>query len=404
LDAPATEASVEAHAYCAVDGIVERIPLRVLSGPERQAVLAQRRALGYDYLRLLFKNGLILRTRVRNRSMEQRDDLLEVVRCQRRLPPATQVLLHWGAGIATASGLVTHTDQQLAFRVRAAFTAQVECTRATPRAGCMPVLPIMVNFSAPVPRAQALAIRLKAADGHLLAPQVPPGAQQPTLEGVSFPGPFAESSTLSVILPGALTDDAGRALTNAARFPLDVRVDAYPPLVKFSGDFGILEAREGGILPVTLRNVEPTLAARQSSLPATLLRVDTDPRTIADWLRRVQEAGRPRGEWVDATEASAVTAGSRPRRVWRDQTGDASVFSASDAVTAFTVTKPAGSRPEEVVGIPLRRPGSISSSSPATHSAWRCWDRIARATSPLRRWSPTWQCISSGDARARWSG
>ncbi len=48
LDAPATQASIEANAYCAVDGLIERIPVRVLTGSERQAILAERRALGYD--------------------------------------------------------------------------------------------------------------------------------------------------------------------------------------------------------------------------------------------------------------------------------------------------------------------------------------------------------------------
>ena len=49
LDAPATVASIEAHASCLVDGIGERIPVRVLQGAERDAVLRERAALGYDY-------------------------------------------------------------------------------------------------------------------------------------------------------------------------------------------------------------------------------------------------------------------------------------------------------------------------------------------------------------------
>ena len=42
-----------------------------------------------------------------------------------------------------------------------------------------------------------------------------------------------------------------------------MRTDEYPPLVKFPALFGILEARLPGdekpLLPVTVRNVEPTL-------------------------------------------------------------------------------------------------------------------------------------------------
>jgi alpha-2-macroglobulin len=375
LDAPATSVSIETNAYCAVDGVVERIPIQVLAGQERQAVLDQRKLLGYDYLQLLFKSGEFFNIRARNRAMERRDELITVLRCQRRLPPATKVLLHWGAGIATASGIVTETDQQLAFRVRPAFTAQVECTRTNPRAGCMPMLPIAVNFSAPVPRAQALAIRLKAADGTLFTPTVREAAQVRVVEGVSFAGPFPESSTVTAVLPRKLVDDAGRALDNAARFPLAVRVDSYPPLVKFSGTFGILEAREGGILPVTLRNVEPMLAVRQSSMAAKFLRVDADAKTITAWLGRVEDAARPSGEWVqadtrgemgraalkpkleDQEESEGEENAGRPRRVWRDTTGAHSVFADSDATTAFAVKKPAGQKPEEVIGIPLKQPG-----------------------------------------------
>jgi uncharacterized protein YfaS (alpha-2-macroglobulin family) len=368
LDASATTASIEANAYCGIEGVVERIPVSVLEGEARQQILSQRRLLGYDYLQLLSKNGAQSNVRVRNRSMEDRDALITVVRCQRRLPPGTRVLLQWGAGIASASGVATQADQQLAFRVRPAFIAQVECTRTNAHAGCIPVLPVNVTFTAPVPRDKALAIRIRAANGELFTP-IAADPHAPALETVAFSGPFPPNSTLTVTLPAALKDDAGRLLENAARFPLALRVDENPPLVKFSGTFGILEAREGGILPVTLRNVEAQLPARQSSIAAKLLRVDRDPGAIAAWLRRVQEASSPTGQWVKVD--SSASGGSKPkrgdqddeeevagpRRIWRDTTGRESVFRESDATTAFSMTKPLGGKPEEVVGIPLKEPG-----------------------------------------------
>jgi len=373
LDAQARQASIEAHAYCAVDGLSERIPVRVLTGAERERILAERRALGYDYFRLLWKSGAISDVRVRNRSMEQREALITVLECRRRLPPGTRVLLHWGAGITSRSGIATRDDQQLAFRVRLAFIAQAECTRANPRAGCVPMRPIAVAFTAPVPRALALGIRIRTAGGRVLAPIAPANARVPTLEEVTFPAPFPESTTVRITLPAGFVDDAGRTLENAARFPLALAVDAYPPLAKFSGTFGILEAREGGVLPVTLRNVEPSLEARQTRLPGRVLRVDADAITIASWLKRVEEADRPAGEWVAASEqdnrrgikpkladqefAEAEEGTTRPRRVWRDTTGSSSVFGPGDSTRALTVTKPGGQRPEEVIGIPLGQPG-----------------------------------------------
>ena len=58
-----------------------------------------------------------------------------------------------------------------------------------------------------------------------------------------------------------LKDDAGRTLANAAAFPMKVRIDDDPPLVKFPSRFGILEVNAQPALPVTVRNVEPTLDA-----------------------------------------------------------------------------------------------------------------------------------------------
>jgi uncharacterized protein YfaS (alpha-2-macroglobulin family) len=390
LDAPTDDDSVRANAYCVVDGIEERIPIELLGGAERQAVLAQRRALGYDYLQLLWKNGGVSNARVRDRTLEDAEDRIVALRCQRHLPPATRVRLIWAAGIRTASGLATQTDQQLAFRVRAAFMAQVECTRTNARSGCIPVQPIEVNFTAPVPRAVALAIRLQA-KGRTLLPQAEAAdaeadgaaaanapaaanaaaADAPTVTGVHFAPPFPESTTLTVVLPPALKDDAGRPLGNAERFPLSVPIDAYPPLAKFSGSFGILELREGGVLPVTLRNVESRLTAAQTLIPGKMLRLDNDPAAIAAWLQRVERATAPRGEWVAATgeragsplkakiedQESEDDFDAHPGHLWRDDTGSTSVFEPGESTTTLTVRKPSGEKPAEVVGIPLRKPG-----------------------------------------------
>jgi alpha-2-macroglobulin len=170
---------------------------------------------------------------------------------------------------------------------------------------------------------------------------------------VSFSGPFPENRPLSVRLPAQLVDDAGRPLANAARFPLKLGVDRGPPLVKFSGEFGILEAREGGVLPVTVRNVEPRLTVQQADMPARVLKVDADATTILDWLNRVEESQASHGEW---TEAGDSTPG-HPRRIWQETTGATSVFESGDKTSSFTLKAPGGARPTQVVGIPLRKPG-----------------------------------------------
>ena len=376
LDAAATAESVQAHARCIVSGLAEQLPVEVLTGDARAAVLSQTRSIGYEYFQLLWKSGAQSLARVRDRELDRAEADITVLRCQRRLPPAADVQLLWGRGIQTVSGIQTSQEQKLAFRVRRAFTAQAECTRANARAGCLPMLPVSLRFSAPVPRDAALAIRLKLADGRLRAPIAPPqSAEGAVLESVQFAPPFPENKPLRIVLPAALGDDAGRKLENAARFPLEMRVDAMPPLAKFAGRFGILEAREGGVLPVTLRNLEPDIKAVQLNLPAKLLRLDEDPAVIARWLRRVEQAEEPRGKYEEIPPAERASAqavrpqrgtdeeddaegdASDPTQRWREDTGTTSVFDAADAPRRFTVPRPAGRKAFEVVGIPLKDPG-----------------------------------------------
>src|SRR5690606_646894 len=83
----------------------------------------------------------------------------------------------------------------------------------------------------------------------------------------------------------------GRPLANGQRFPLTVRFDEAPPLVKFAAPFGILEAREGGVLPVTVRNVEPALRGQRVGIAGAALRVGGSDAAVARWLRAVEKAG-----------------------------------------------------------------------------------------------------------------
>ena len=357
LDAPATAASIREHAYCVIEGLAERIPLRVLMGDERSKVLEQRSAIGYAYYDILWKSGRTSQARVRDRSLEEAEAQIVVAVCGRPLPPATRVQLVWGAGIGAASGIATKQDQQVAFRVRAPFTAQVECSRVNAESGCIPFQPISVRFSAPIAFETAQRIELRGPEGKKLPPTPPPASKTPMVEEVRFNGPFPDAQKLTVVLPPDLRDDAGRALENAARFPLEIDVDEYPPLVKFSGEFGILEAREGGVLPVTLRNVEDE-AARRQKLPARKLKVPADPGSIATWLRKVEEAARPKGEWRTETPSAAVAAANGGNAsYWYDMTGTQSVFASGDQPESFAIDKPLGKRPAEVIGIPLGKSG-----------------------------------------------
>src|SRR3546814_4763064 len=75
-------------------------------------------------------------------------------------------------------------------------------------------------------------------------------------------------------------------LQNQSNFPLKFHIDTAPPIVKFAAEFGILEASEGGVLPVTVRGVEASLVQANLQMPATALKVGDDDAAVA---RRSEE-------------------------------------------------------------------------------------------------------------------
>ncbi|MDB5971046.1 MAG: hypothetical protein JWQ90_3496 [Hydrocarboniphaga sp.] len=334
LDAPATKAGIEAHAYCAVANLAERLPLQLVEGQERDAVLAQRRSLSYSYYRVLFKNGGTDYLQMKSDELARRERDIAVLRCSRPLPEDTEFDLVWGKGIATAGGTATTIDQVLKYKTRPAFGASFSCDRVNADAACVPVLAMSLRFSAPVPTQLAMQIRLKGS-GDTREPEAA-DEDSPFVDRVEFKPPFPESSALELQLPSDFHDDAGRRLANAGSFPLKIATDSAPPLLKFSGEFGILEASEGGVLPVTLRDVEDPVGA--SRIGGASKRID-DEAEVLHWISRVKYAMS--GHW----DQEAYT-----------QPGIASVFADSSS-EHFELTRPAGGKAFEVIGIPLKTPG-----------------------------------------------
>lgn len=325
LDAEATKRSIEDHAYCAVAGLAERMPVRLIEGEERDAILAQREKLGYGFYSILWKDGELSHHRIRDGRVADAQSGLVLLSCARPLPPATQVQLVWGEGVEAPSGVATGIDQKLAFRTRPAFTARLECERANPQAGCLPIKPVSLVFSAPVPRDLAFGARIQTSEGQIIAPIVGEG-EEPVVESVRFPPSYTALAAFELHLPDDIKDDAGRALENAASFPLAFESDDFPPLAKFPARFGILEAGEGGILPITLRNLDT--AERPDSIEGRKLKVVSTPSAVSEWLRR--QDGRYRGQ---------------------------SIFNEGDALDSFDIPITDDGKAAEVVGIPLGTPG-----------------------------------------------
>ncbi len=344
---PPTAQSVAAGAYCAVDGIGERIPVEVLAPDTAGKVLS---GLGKDRweVRQFLENGG-MPADLPEAAAEQKRALAGVtaVRCRRALPPGRDMALVWGADIAAAGGKRAGADQRFDYTVRKPFTARFECSRVNPQAGCSPVEKAYVRFTAAIPMSQAKEIRITTADGKAIAPTFSKEEQQrATISDVSFDSPLPAGTAAKLTFPEGVKDESGRTLANAERFPLDVKFDSAPPLVKFAAPFGILEAKEGGVLPVTVRNVEESLQGKNLAVGGASMKVDGDS-AIAEWLRTVDKAGQTNIETIRDSSGEEI------RSI--NHTGDTSILDGKGS--KLNVALPGKGRDFEVVGIPLAKPG-----------------------------------------------
>ena len=344
---PATRASIAANAYCAVDGIGEKIAVDVLAPDSPGKLLAQ---IGerYEVKNFLERAGLP-ETLPADAALRQRAlAAVTALKCRRPLPPGRDMALVWGQAIAGAGGKTAGADQRFDYTVRKPFTARFECSRVNPAAGCSPVEKAYLRFSAPIAMSAARAMRLTLADGKTIAPVFDDDENKAaTIEQVTFAAPLPAATSARLSIPADLKDESGRILANRERFPLEVQFDQAPPLVKFAADFGILEAKQGGVLPVTVRNVEPALQGRNMGIAGQRLRVDGSDGEIAAWLRRAEAAGKTDIETIDRNDAD-------PIRI--NHTGEKPILVGGQGAL-FKLQLPGKGKQFEVVGLPLAKPG-----------------------------------------------
>lgn len=342
-----TRASVAANAYCAIDGVGEKIPVDVLAADLPARLIGAMGTRNWAVRSFLDSAGLPEAISAKPAEARALYAGITALKCRRALPPGRDMALVWGKGIASAAGRLAGADQRFDYTVRKPFTARFECSRTHPRAGCSPVEAAHVRFTAPVPMSQAAAIRLAFADGKDIAPTFTDDEKsQATVSDVTFKAPLPFDTTAKLTLPAGIKDESGRALANAERFPLDVRFDAAPPLVKFAATFGILESTQGGVLPVTVRNVEPALQGRNLAIGGRTLKVGDSDAAVAEWLRTVDAADDENVEEVKRGDDVV-------RRI--NHTGDRPILGNQGA--GLKLGLPGKGRAFEVVGIPLGKPG-----------------------------------------------
>lgn len=345
---PATRASIAANAYCAVEGVGEKIPVELLDAGLPAKLIADLNPDRWEVRRFLSDSGAA--ETLPEQAADRARALANIValKCGRPLPPGRDVALVWGAGVAGAGGKTAGADQRFDFTVRKPFTARFECSRVNPQAGCNPVQAAHVRFSANIPKEQALAVRIELPDGKKLAPVLSDDDQRAnTVSDLKFDSPLPAATTAKLMLPADLKDESGRALSNAERFPLEVRFDEAPPLVKFAAQFGIIEAKEGGVLPVTVRNVEPALQGKGLSVAGQHMRVDAADGVIARWLRTIDKS--------DDYDSEEVVVKGVEQRI--NLTGSKPILTGNAGAALQPIALPGKGKDFEVVGIPLGKPG-----------------------------------------------
>lgn len=388
-------ASVQRNAWCEAEGVGERIALAVVGGAAREQVLKR------------FARSAAAGTASGREAAAQAQARYVLLACQRAFAPLARVRLVWGAGIAAAATtgaqapLVTRERQQWLWQVRPRFAAEFSCERENAAAPCLPLRALTLRFNAPVPRELVAAARLlpqAGAAGAAATPIAPKlddeDRRSATLSEVRFAAPLPENTRFRITLPGNLVDDSGRALANAARFPLEVATGALPPLAKFAGaPFGIVEAgtvtsapAQGGspetaaaLLPLTLRHVQADLAGLATDGRIAIKRVplDASDAALLAWIARVQrwherglpakEAGLPPSQWTETVSETQTLADgrTRTRSVKRDRvvpSRELSIFVGEADLRRAELPQLAGTaaaavRATEVLGVPLRERG-----------------------------------------------
>lgn len=313
-------ASLNQNLWCEADGVGQRMPARPVSAAIRKDILE-------------------------NTGMATSEATL-VVSCSELLPAGSKMKLVWGKGIKAPNGVASDREESFQYKVRAPFAAEMSCEREKAGAPCSPMSNIALSFNAPVDAKLFDKFRLLTSEGPRTAKRSDSGQRESTLYSLTFAGPFPQNSELTLEIPAGIKDDAGRPLTNAASFPLKFRTGNLPPLAKFPGNFGIVELKEGGLLPVTLRNVEASLKTARLALPGSHRFSDqhlTEDGDVIAAMRALQKFEQQTKSTKDSFDPYYAR--------------EFSFLAKRPGVARQELPKPGGSSEFEVVGIPLGKPG-----------------------------------------------
>lgn len=348
--------SVETKAYFEVEGMPDKVGVKIIDGKDREPVI--KASIKNNWRWNSYQN-LITQKPPKPFSQIKEMEGFIILSATRRFPEEAKVVLHWPQGILSKTGLPVEEAQHFDFKVIEPFQAKFSCERSVPDRPCNPILDMRLNFTKRVPIKSLKGAKLVAADGKTWIPaELSKGDQNKNIDGtlvttpktgvgvklisnfedeqidsLTFKAPFPDSTKFKIILPGKLKDELGRSLTNQNKYPLEVATDEYSPLIKFPASFGILELKADPILPVSVRNIEKQMAIQQVSIEGKTLNLSSQAKTseVINWYRKVLKK-----EHDYDHRNSSVLEGQG---------------------TKFQMPKPLGEREFELVGIPLKKPG-----------------------------------------------
>lgn len=231
------------------------------------------------------------------------------LRCAQPLPEGTQLRLRQTLPDSRPGKVFNYT-------VRRPFTARLECTvieYPKGRTGCDPRQPLILNFSSPVSRAQAQAIRLVDAAGSELAFEVV-GSWRGNDETTQLrlPPPkesFGEGSRYLLRLASGLSDLLGRPLSNAEEFlarPVDFA--RLPPYLGAANTPAVMAWQAGeanAVAAFAVRRLEKSVPLRHWRLGGEM---GSGMEVLAIELLQSQQSGKwPADELIGRLGAPQTT-------------------------------------------------------------------------------------------------
>ena len=350
LNGDATSQSIEKYVWCKSSQIGERIPVSLIEGKDRDALME---LYGWD------------------KAAQEQPNQYWALQCQRRFNANDRIQLVYDVGVETPTGIGNNIQKAFNYDVRENFNVNFSCTRENANADCMPLAEMRLIFNAPLPLKLAEQIKLTAENGQEFKPTI--SKQEQNYGGVntiSFASPFPEKTNFTVNLPPDMRDVDDRALHNAESFPLQIATDQFPVLAKFAAaPFGLVELYaapdEPPLMPLTVRNIEHTLDISGLAFPAnrgTISQVRyTEDADIIRWINYVE---RLHNGWIGYDELRKYIPNAVPPprkdREWGVQTRTVSLLRNESNIQAVEIpqtTPDNAERATEVIGIPLKKPG-----------------------------------------------